>query len=168
MLCKYKILSKLPNPCFSVFIVCKFVGQDNEGMIQRTKAGAHYFGCYTVTRGCFPSLRSRLSSSSLIPSLRDGGTAKGNQTKYIVSILLCISYWGRGYKRLLFMLSSSSAVRYKLVTLIRALIAIGWVYWEQGMLHLTPEGKEVLRDMEKDFRRWYLSKKVEDGDKYQL
>jgi len=66
------------------------------------------------------------------------------------------------------MLSSSSAVRYKLVTLIRALIAIGWVYWESGMVYLTPEGKEVLRDMEKDFRRWYMSKKVEDGDKYRL
>jgi hypothetical protein len=136
--------------------------------MQKIRSRAHYFGCYTVVRGCFPSLRSRLSLSPLIPSLRDGGTAKGNQTKYIVSILLCISNWGRGYHRLLFMLSSSSAVRYKLVTLIRALIAIGWVYWESGMVYLTPEGKEVLRDMEKDFRRWYMSKKVEDGDKYRL
>jgi hypothetical protein len=66
------------------------------------------------------------------------------------------------------MLSSSSAVRYKLVTLIRALIAIGWVYWEQGMLNLTPEGIEVMKDMEADFRKWYCSRKVEDGDKYRL
>jgi len=168
LLCKYKIYSKLPKPCFSLFFVCKFVGQDNEEMIRRTKAGSHYFGCYTVTRGCFPSLRLRLSSSPLIPSLRDGGTAKGNQTKYIVSILLCISYWGRGYHRLLFMLSSSSAVRYKLVTLIRALIAIGWVYWDQGMVYLTPEGIEVMKEMEADFRKWYTSRKVEDGDKYRL
>lgn len=136
--------------------------------MQKIRSRAHYFGCYTVVRGCFPSLRSRLSLSPLIPSLRDGGTAKGNQTKYIVSILLCISNWGRGYHRLLFMLSSSSAVRYKLVTLIRALIAIGWVYWDQGMVYLTPEGIEVMKEMEADFRKWYTSRKGEDRKEFNL